>query len=208
MIRDALFIAQEDLLQLLRQRDVLLWVFVMPGLFFYFIGSVTGGTASPVGDAENPDPIVLIAPSEDDWLVRSLANRLEAGKFGVRFARPGDDVTGDRLILEVATEAEGDSPSTLAARGEPVAVRLTNDHQALGAEFFQLRIARAVYATAADLVLVSEEGNELTQESVREMQQRSRPFELAVSAAGHRERIPWGFEQAVPGIIGSYFICD
>ncbi len=200
-MRDALFIAREDLLQLLRQREVLLWVFVMPGLFFYFIGSVTGGAASPAGSAERPDPLVMVTPVADDWLVEGLARRLKAGNFDVRLAARGDDLGDVPLKLEVVAGSGDEAPSARVARGERVSLRLTNDHQALGAELFQLRVARAVYATAADLVLVTEEGAALTAATVSEMQSRHNPFSLEVSAAGDRGQSPLGFEQAIPGII-------
>ena len=34
---------------MLRARETLLWLFVMPILFFYFIGTVTGGFDGPAG---------------------------------------------------------------------------------------------------------------------------------------------------------------
>ena len=43
MLRHALFIASHDLRFMLRQWETLLWMFVMPVVFFYFIGTVTGG---------------------------------------------------------------------------------------------------------------------------------------------------------------------
>ena len=42
MGRGAFFIAAADLRMMLRQRETLLWVFLMPIVFFYFIGTVTG----------------------------------------------------------------------------------------------------------------------------------------------------------------------
>ena len=42
-MRNALFIAWHDVRHQLRQAGTLVWVFVMPPVFFYFIGTVTGG---------------------------------------------------------------------------------------------------------------------------------------------------------------------
>ena len=46
MLRDALYLAYRDLRYLLPRRETLLWTFVMPIIFFYFIGNVTGGFGS------------------------------------------------------------------------------------------------------------------------------------------------------------------
>ena len=42
-MRAALFLARADLVHLLRQKETILWTFLMPALFFWFIGTVTGG---------------------------------------------------------------------------------------------------------------------------------------------------------------------
>ena len=49
-LQAAWFIARQDLAHMLRRRETLAWVFVMPILFFYFIGTVTGGFAAPSAD--------------------------------------------------------------------------------------------------------------------------------------------------------------
>lgn len=56
MLRQALFLARFDLGYLLKQKETLLWTFVMPGLFFYFMGTVTGGA----GFAPNPTQRTLL----------------------------------------------------------------------------------------------------------------------------------------------------
>ena len=44
------FIALHDIKYQLRQGSTLLWVFVMPPIFFYFIGTVTGGFSGGMSD--------------------------------------------------------------------------------------------------------------------------------------------------------------
>ena len=43
MLKDAFFIARKDVEYIPRERQSLLWLFVMPIVFFYFIGTVTSG---------------------------------------------------------------------------------------------------------------------------------------------------------------------
>ncbi|MEM6456647.1 MAG: hypothetical protein AAF772_16270, partial [Acidobacteriota bacterium] len=113
MLRGTLFIAREDLLQWLRQREVLLWAFVMPVVFFYFIGTVTRATPSPAGSADRLDPLTLVAPAADadDWLVRGLAARLSEDGFDVRIARDVEAAGPARLRLEMLPAADDDAAS-------------------------------------------------------------------------------------------------
>ena len=59
MLHSAWFIARRDLLLLLRQRETILWTFVMPFLFFYFIGTVTARFGVSGGAGGEADPQVL-----------------------------------------------------------------------------------------------------------------------------------------------------
>ena len=45
-MNNILFIAWQDARNQLRQGSTLLWMFLMPPIFFYFIGTVTGGFSS------------------------------------------------------------------------------------------------------------------------------------------------------------------
>ena len=43
MFRDILFLAVKDVRFMLKERETLIWVFIMPIVFFFFIGTVTSG---------------------------------------------------------------------------------------------------------------------------------------------------------------------
>ena len=43
MLRHALYLARKDLAHRFRARETWIWAFVLPVVFFYFIGTVTGG---------------------------------------------------------------------------------------------------------------------------------------------------------------------
>ena len=45
-MKNIIFIAWHDVRNQLRQGSTLVWVFLMPPIFFYFIGTVTGGFSS------------------------------------------------------------------------------------------------------------------------------------------------------------------
>ena len=79
MLRDALYITYRDLRYLLPRRETWMWTFVMPVIFFYFIGSVTGG----FGSHEKRDPIAVLVPADAGFLADELIRRLEQRNFQV-----------------------------------------------------------------------------------------------------------------------------
>ena len=72
-IRSAAFIARSDLSFMLRQRETLLWTFAMPLLFFYFIGTVTGGFGG--GDPNRPDPLALRTDAPRGVVLEAIVER-------------------------------------------------------------------------------------------------------------------------------------
>ena len=50
MFRDALYLARMDAAHVLRRRETLIWTFVMPIIFFYFLGTVTSSSSGPAKD--------------------------------------------------------------------------------------------------------------------------------------------------------------
>ena len=59
-MKNVLFIAWHDVRHQLRQGSTLLWVFVLPAVFFYFIGTVTSGFSGTMSGAK-ATPIVIAA---------------------------------------------------------------------------------------------------------------------------------------------------
>ena len=70
MWRDTTFLFRVELWRLLRVRETLVWTFVMPLLFIYFIGSISGGG------------------SRDGYSYRGNESQGRAGKVGKKSA-PG-----------------------------------------------------------------------------------------------------------------------
>lgn len=81
VLRSAWFVGRKDVGHMLRRRETLLWTFVMPPVFFFFIGTITGGFAG--GDMDH-EPIVLAAPADAGFLADHLTRRLEGQGFSVR----------------------------------------------------------------------------------------------------------------------------
>jgi ABC-type Na+ efflux pump permease subunit len=185
MLRDALFITYRDLRYLLPRRETLLWTFIMPIVFFYFIGNVTGG----FGSHETRDPIAVVAPKDAGFLVDELVRRLEQRNFQI--------VHAENFFRELRIPA-GFTASVLA--GKPVKLQLTRYGEGLDTQYDQTRVTRAAYTVLADLIAVSKSGTP-TPEAFTKLAEQPRLISLEVTSAGKRKDPPIGFEQAVPGTL-------
>jgi len=199
MLRDALFIARTDLKEMLRRRETLLWVFLMPPLFFYFIGTVTGGFGRR--HAERADTLTLRLTERDTgFIVDALVSRLETQNFAVTRATTDEafQAVSRRLRFVLPEGASSLTDAVLAGRQVTVNAELGEDP--LRSNYDRVRIARAVYGVVADVAVTKVEGSAASRESLQEVAARPRSITLSVSPAGRRITPPSGFAQAVPGI--------
>ena len=195
MLRNALFVARHDLRQSLRQKETLAWVVVMPVVFFYFIGTVTGGFA-PGGP--RPDPLLLVAPDGAGWMADELAERLAARGFELEraAAEPAlEDGTARRRILLPTSLTAG------ALAGEAQALELVDAGEGPRGEHARFRALRATYTLLADLVALAADGREPTPEALAGLEAMPRTLSVAARPAGARQEIPTGFEQTIPGTL-------
>src|SRR6266404_233380 len=81
MLRDAIFLTFADVKILFRSREIWLWAFVLPIVFFYFIGTVMSGFG---GDPNAKDPIAITIAPDAGFLADRLVRRLES--LGYRIA--------------------------------------------------------------------------------------------------------------------------
>lgn len=224
--RDAWFVARKDVSFLLRQRETLLWVFLMPVVFFYFLGTVTRG-ASPVSD-DRPDPLVLRAPPDAGFLAEEVSERLEREGFAVRresvraapggrgassdsagAARRGPSATVEDpsdgeapprvLVVSSAPDSVGRPLTAAALAGVQQELVFRRAGDGLTADYDRFRVARGVYGVVADLAVAASRGVEPTPAFFDGLSSVRRPVELRVETAGRREMAPSGFQQAVPG---------
>lgn len=197
MLSGALSMALRDARNLLRSRETLAWTFVMPIVFFYFIGTVTGGGGSEQRDSR--DAIGVLIPANAGPLADHLVRRLEDRDF--RVVRHDDEAewATARRRLRVP---EGFTASVL--NGEPVKLQFERRGEGQGTDFDKLRVSRAVYSELADLVAAGtsqDVGDEPAMlAAIDRITAMPRSLTVDVIAAGKRQHIPSGFEQTVPGI--------
>jgi ABC-2 type transport system permease protein len=198
MMKNIVFIALNDAKYQLRQGSTLVWVFLMPPVFFYFIGTVTGGFSSGMsGGQANPVTVVAESPG---FLQEQLDLRLRENDFEPTWV--------DELLID-----EGAAPprrvlniepnlSDSVSAGEQVAISYETRSSALNRDFEVIRVQRSVYTALADIVVAKANTTEkLSAADLITLNEKPRIWQLEVSAAGERKEIPSGFEQAVPGIL-------
>src|SRR5688572_4630472 len=182
-MRQAWFIARTDIARMLRQRETLLWVFVMPILFFYFIGTVTGGFDGPSGDRK--DPLAVRGSERGGFLVDELIRRLEAQNFEIH--RPASDeafrAESRRLIIPVPKEGAGSFTDAVLA-GQAQTLTFERRDESPTGNFDQIRIARAAYEVLGDLAAVKIAGSDPTPQSFAELKAMPRALTLTVKPAG------------------------
>jgi len=211
----ALFIAACDLKHLLRQRETLLWTFLMPALFFYFIGTVTGGAGMAPPSADDPDPLVLELPygpvasptandqasppwAAGDDLIAELARRLEGENFTVLPGTPNDGRSSRRLVLPALPPGYATWSDALVA-GQKLEPVYYQARRGSSAEFDKLRVMKACYGLLLDLVVIELEGAPLEAASFADLAARPRSLTIDERSAGTRPVPPSGYAQTIPG---------
>jgi ABC-type multidrug transport system permease subunit len=197
MLAQAAFIARADLAFMLRQRETLLWIFAMPALFFYFIGTVTGGMGGPSPD--RPDPLALRAPVNGGLVVDELVRRLQEQNYAVSRPDTAERFDAFPRRLTVPDAASHASVTDAVLAGEQLVVTFERRGDDIDADFDRFRVSRAVYAVVADLAVMKSEGQPATAEGFQRLAAMPRHLTLTVRPAGRRAIAPSGFAQAVPG---------
>ena len=198
MIKNILFIALNDAKYQLRQGSTLVWVFVMPPIFFFFIGTVIGGYSSGVGGGQaNPLTVVAEAPG---FLQDQLDLRLRENDFAPEWVEEvvvDEEGLPPRRVLSIAPKL-----SDAVIAGEQVAISYETRSSSLNREFEEIRIQRGIYTALADIVVAKANATEtLSAADLVTLNEKPRIWQLEVSSAGERKNIPSGFQQAVPGIL-------
>ena len=196
-MRGMLFIAWQDLRNQLRQGSTLLWLFIMPPIFFYFIGTVTGGFASVMSGGQ-ATPVTVVA-EDPGFLKDQIELRLQANDFAPEWVEAlktgeGDTAPSPTLIFDAGMS------ETLTAGGSVKAVYDTGA-DSLTREFEEIRIQRSLYTVLADIIIAEETAGSLSSQSLATVNGATRVWQLDVSTAGQRKEIPTGFQQAVPGML-------
>jgi ABC-type Na+ efflux pump permease subunit len=197
-MRNVIFVAMHDVKYQLRQGSTLLWLLVMPPIFFYFIGTVTGGfsTGTSGGTAT---PLVVVAKSPG-FLKDQIDKRLTENEFAPEWKESlvlDDDNNKPRRLLTFDANL-----SDQIIAGEAVTALYDTAASALSRDYETIRIQRSLYTVLADIVVAdARTGESLTADALLSLNAEPRVWKLDSQPAGKRLEIPTGFEQAIPGIL-------
>jgi ABC-type multidrug transport system permease subunit len=197
-MRQILFIAWSDARFQLRQGATLLWVLVMPPIFFFFIGTVTSGFSSGVSGGQ-ATPLVVVAESpgflQDQITLRLRENDFEPEWVTTLRIAEGEDPPPRTLMLAANLSDE-------ISAGKQVTVSFDTRASALSRDFEIIRVQRSLYTALADIVVVTASNDgKLSAADLLALNAEPRIWQLDLSPAGQRQEIPSGFQQAVPGIL-------
>ncbi len=195
-MRGALFVMFEDLKNQLRQGSTIVWVFIMPPVFFYFIGTVTGGFSSGFSsDAGTPLAVIAETPG---FLKPQLDLRLRDNGFEPVWKNgldPAAEKPARSLIFDAAMTERISAGETINASFETSASSLSRDYE-------MIRIQRSLYTALADVVVAGAASPEpLAAADLEALNAAPRIWQLDAGPAGKRQQIPTGFEQAIPGML-------
>ena len=199
MLRQALFIARNDVRHLLRERRQLVWLLIMPPVFMYFIGTTTAGFGASTG-GDSPTPLAVRGVESAGVVGEFLERRLEENGFAItRYDSWQTFAAQDRRLLLAA--GLNDS----LTRGRRAALQLTHRDAGLDRDYDVFRVQRAAYTTLAAVAAVGEGEN--MSAALARIDSLPRSISLHVEKAG-RPHIPNGFEQAIPGILVMFVLMN
>ncbi len=191
-------IARHDLSISLREFVTILWLVIMPFLFFFFLGTINAQNQSALGD--QAVPIAVERPANAGLLADELLAILEENQFVVSTLNgtAPDGAPPDR-ILRIP---EHFTREVLA--GNQVTIPFEGDRQAPAREYEELQVTVAAFKTLAGVVAVAANrpaGPAATAAELEALRVQQRTITVDIEPAGKRQTIPSGFEQAVPGTL-------
>jgi ABC-2 type transport system permease protein len=196
MLRDAIFLARKDLRYLFREWSTWFWAFLMPIVFFYFIGSITGGMSkSPAAET-----IGVVAGQNAGFLAEEFVRSLEA--VGYKVDRTDASTVG--YYSRRITLPAGFTDTVLAGKQSTIAFSRTGT--GLDTDYDKILVKRAAYSVLANLIAANKRTGKATPETFREVKAMPRILTLEVAPAGARRTVPSGFQQAVPGMMSMFIL--
>jgi len=200
-MKKILFIAVQDFKLMLKDKTVLLWMFIMPLVFFAFIGSTTGGFSSSQGQPQSL--AVWYEGDTEDALYLQLSQRLVKEQFALRLFNDQQTLYNDKWQF---TDYDHQlwlpkqlSHSLLNKIQLKIEYRVTNKN--MNANYQVFKLYKAIYQTLGDVLVLDKLNPNRTTLDFTAVNNMPQHLMLDVSSAGKPRPIPSGYKQAVPGIL-------
>lgn len=201
-MKNITFIAIKDFLYLLKDKSVLIWMFVMPLVFFAFIGSTTGGFGG--GNGKNVLLAVWYEGSPEDAVAKQIYQRLETEGFDLRQFSTEKPLYKDKYEFKNYGRQLWlpDHMASQIKEGLQVELEFKFKGDDMGAQLNEFKLQKAIYQTLGDyLVLKMHHKKAAKALDFSVVNDRPDLIELEVSEGGEERNIPSGYEQAVPGTL-------
>jgi ABC-2 type transport system permease protein len=197
-LRDVLLVSFTDLKLMLRARETVVWMFVMPIIFIYFLSAVNRGPAPASSD--NRDALAVSLPPDAGFVAEHVITRLEQRDFRIVRVKSAAELDRYRRRLVFPSGFSED-----VTHGRPAAVRFERLGGGRNTDFDRTRVMRAVYTGLADFGLADIEkpagAAAVTPDALKAVASRPHLITVDVAMAGKRLDPPSGLEQAIPGTI-------
>ncbi len=190
-------LAKNDLKLAIRDRSTFLWLFIMPAVFFYFIGTVTQGGVSFLDSSAK----LVVENNDGGFLSQHLESRLAENLFTIIYPK------------DIPPVAEGEEPVRYRKLNIPanfteqlilekqVNISYAGLRSGFSNEYDFFRVQKAAFSVLGDLVVVKSGGDVVSPATLGQATSGARPVQLEVTPAGRQMQIPSGFQQAIPGTL-------
>lgn len=205
MLKNILFIAKKDFQYSLKEKTLLMWLFLMPIVFFGFIGSTTGGFAK-----KNTNTVINIAVWEEekdqtknDPIAAQIIYRLKQEGFSINTFNHTTDLQKSKYQFKDYSRKLW-LPAQLSqslATGEQITISYDTGASGLAQNRDQFAIEKALYQTLGDLLVFNKRTTSNNAIQFNEINAMEKNILTDISSAGEKLNIPAGFNQAVPGIL-------
>ncbi len=196
------FIAVQDFLVMLKDKIVLLWLFIMPIVFFAFIGSTTGG----FGGGQNTVKTLAIwyAGDTEDPVYKQLNSHLEDNNFAIRLFNEDQRLYKDKWTFDDYNRQLWipEKPAQSLQDNQAVDITYRFSGGSMDSDYQVFKLYKSVYKTLADTIVLR--SNHPQQAAILDfsiLDEQIKAIDLEVSSAGKPQIIPSGYKQAVPGIL-------
>jgi ABC-type multidrug transport system permease subunit len=205
MLKNIFFIAKKDFLYSLKEKTLLVWLFIMPIVFFGFIGSTTGGFAG--NNAKTITNIALwenkIGDSKNLSIAKQIIYRLEQENFKVIVFNQSTDKEERKYHFKDYTRRLW-LPEKMQQKldaGEQIEITYASKAKGLTQDRDQFSIEKALYQTLGDILIMKKISGSTNGDSFDKVNNLEKNINVEISSAGEKLNIPSGFNQAVPGIL-------
>ncbi len=203
MLKNIFFIAKKDFSYSLKDKSLLVWMFVMPLVFFGFIGSTTKG----LGGQSGPLNIAI-------W--ESVENMTQANPLAKQLIR---NIANENYTIKVFNKTTATQemkyhfgnytrqlwlPSDIQKKldeGKKIEIEYLTTASGLGQDKDKFAIEKAIYKTLGDVLVFKKHHGNTQNINFDDINALPKNLIVDISLAGEKRVIPSGFNQAVPGIL-------